>query len=124
MTLFQYKKGSDITIVCFNFSYPLGLELAGVAESKNLKVSLFTVNYYVPINWRKIVDDVKRTRKLVIIDDGKSENALYFSLLAEVESKISLEKKIVITRRGEFNDWLVPNPDALEIDYERIVGLL
>ena len=123
LTTFQYEKGSDVTIVCFNFSYPLGVSLVTALGAKGLRASFFNVNAFVSVDWSKIITDIIRTKKLVVIDDSKSVNAPYFSLLAAVESVVPLKKKVIITRTLD-SDWLVPNPDSLEINNARIIKKL
>ena len=119
--LFQYSEGNDATIVCFNFSLPYGLELSNKLKETNLSSSLFSVNNFTPINWNKIIDDVKKTRKLVIIDDSKSENLSYCNLLMNILEECKLDKKIII-KRDFSKDWLSPCLDNLEINYNKIIG--
>lgn len=116
-TLFQYKKGKKATIVCFNFSLPYGLKIP-------VDASLFSVNSVTPIDWEKIIADVKKTKNLVIIDDSKSENLSCDSFLVAVLEKCELNKTIIIKREIKGNEWLFPNLDELEINYEKIVKRL
>lgn len=111
-TLFQYKKGPDATVVCFNFSLPYGIELA-----KRFNPSLFSVNSATPIKWDKIIEDLKETKKLVVIDDSKSENLSCYNLLMRISD--SCDKKILI-KKDFSKEWFFPNPDELEINYEKI----
>ncbi len=115
--LFQYKKGKRATIVCFNCSLPYGVKIEADA-------SLFSVNSVTPINWDKIIEDIKKTKKLVIIDDSKSENLACDNLLATALQKCKIEKHIVIKREIKGNEWLFPNLDELELDYKGIVKIL
>jgi pyruvate/2-oxoglutarate/acetoin dehydrogenase E1 component len=117
--LFQYSQGPGTTIACFNFSFPYGLKLQEELKRRGINSSLFSVNSLLPMNWDKIIESLKETKKLVIIDDSKSENLSYNSLLSEALDKCRIEKKIIIKR--EFSkEWYSPNADQLEIDYEKI----
>ncbi len=118
-TLFEYQEGKDATIVCFNLSFPYGYALAQAMKEKKLHPSLWSVNVPVPVEWSPILADLKKTRKLIIIDDSKSLNGSYYALLAEAR-RFSLLKETVITRTLG-NDWLVPNQDQLVIDYQKII---
>lgn len=119
-TLFQYQEGKDATIVCFNLSFPYGYTLSQEMQRAGLHPSLFGVTVLVPIDWSVIIDNVKKTQKLIIIDDSKSVNSSYYAFLAEVRCHFRLQKEIIITRRlGD--RWLTPNPDQLDIDYQKIV---
>lgn len=123
-TVFQYAAGDKATIVCFNFSFPYGWELYNKLKEKNIDPSVFSVNAVTPIDWGKVVEDVKKTKNLVVIDDSKSENRSFDNFLASVLEQCKLDKKIVVKREFKGNEWLYPNLDLLEIDYEGIVNEL
>lgn len=116
----QYKDGADATIVCFNFSFPYGWKLGLELEKAGKKPAIFNVNYMTPIDWEPILVSVRKTGKLVVFDDSKSENLSCFSFLAEARGTGKLKKDIFI-RRELGDDWLNPVSDAMEIDYEGIV---
>jgi len=116
----QYKDGEDVTIVCFNFSFPYGWKLGLELEKSGQKPAIFNVNYMTPINWEPILKSVRKTGKLVVLDDSKSENLLGFSFLAEARSMGSLRKDIFITRKLK-DDWLNPVSDLLDLNYEDIL---
>lgn len=118
-TLFQYSKGPHSTIVCFNFSLPYGFELTNELRKKGFHSSLFSVNYMTPIKWDKIIEDLKETKKMVVIDDSKSENLSCYNFLMDVLDKCQIDKKIVI-KRDFSKEWFFPNSEQLEINYEQI----
>ncbi len=120
-SIFQYTVGERATIVCFNFSFPYGWKLHEKLREKQINPSIFSVNAVTPIDWQKIIEDVKKTKNLVVIDDSKSENMSYDNFLVNILEKCDLEKKVIVKRNIEGNDWLYPNPDLLEIDYNAIV---
>ncbi|MFC1917406.1 hypothetical protein ACFLXH_01980 [Chloroflexota bacterium] len=118
--IFQYSKGKDVTIACFNFSFPQGLEMNNRLKEHGLTSSLFTVNSAAPVKWDHIVDDVKITKKIIVIDDSKSENLSCYDLLTQLLTKYQVEKQIVIKRKFS-NEWFCPNPEELEIDYDEVI---
>lgn len=119
--VFQYNAGEDVTVVCFNFSFPYGQQIIEILNNNNLKCSFFNVNSPTPTNWTKIIEDVIKTKKIIIIDDSKSENLSYNALLTDITEKVILDKKIICKR--EFNDekWLNPIDDQMHIDFQQIV---
>lgn len=119
-TVFQYTEGKNATIVCFNFSFSYGWELNNKLKEKKIESSLFTVNSVTPTNWRKIIENVKETKNLVLIDDSKSENLSCYSLMTDILNECSLNNNIII-KRDMTGDWLSPNLDNLEIDYKKII---
>lgn len=116
----QYKDGDDATIVSFNFSFPYAWQLGLEIEKTGLKPAVFNVNYMTPVDWKPIVESVRKTGKLVVIDDSKSENLSCFSLLAEARGTGHLKKDVFIKRKLADN-WLNPVSDAMDINYEEIV---
>jgi len=122
-TIFQYFEGNDTTIVCFNLSLPYGLELYQKLKEKKHNSSLFSVNAVTPIKWNDIIENVKKTKKLVVIDDSKSENLSCDNFINDVLNECKLEKKVIIKKLFSEN-WLWPNPDKLEINYDEIMNRL
>lgn len=118
MKFVQYKDGADATIVCFNFSFPYGWKLGQVLEKMGKKPAIFNVNYMTPIDWTPILASVKKTGKLVVMDDSNSENLSCFSLVAEART-IHLKKDVVITS-GPVENWFSPVSSVANIDYEKI----
>ncbi len=119
---FEYSDGKDATIVSFNFSFPQAWKLQQDFAGKNIKSSLFHVNSQKVSKWNKIIERIKETGKLIIIDDSKTENSQYRRLLNEL-SGIPLQKKILILRElGK--DWLNPVPDTMVIDSAAIIEKL
>ena len=119
-TLFQYTDGNDATIVCFNFSLPYGLELHNKLKEKGFNSSLFSVNAVTPIKWDEIIKNLSKTKKLVVIDDSKSENLSYDNFLLNAYDKCQIDSKIII-KKDFSKDWLAPNLDQLEINYDEVV---
>lgn len=123
-TLFQYKKGAGATIACFNLSLPYGLKLHDTLKEKGIDASLFSVNLATPIDWRGIIEDVKKTKRLVVIDDSKSENFSCDNLLVATLQDCKMDQMIIIKKEMKGKEWLFPNSDELQIDYERIAAKL
>ena len=121
-TLFCYKDGKDICIVCFNLSFPNGWQLANKFKDYGLSASIFSVNSQTPISWDEIIQTVNSTKNIIIIDDSKSDNIPAYSLLKEIHEKCELKSHILIKRKAEQKQ-LRPSDDRLDIDYDGIVKL-
>lgn len=115
----QYTDGEYATVVSFNFAFPYAWKLGLDMQAAGLKASVFNVSYMTPIDWQPILDSVKKTGRLVVIDDSKSENLSCFSLLAEAR-RMGLKKDIFI-KRTLGDDWLNPVSDVLTIDNDAII---
>ena len=120
--VFQYSVGDDVTIVCFNFSFPYGQQIIDVLKDNNLTCSFFNVNSPTPTNWTKIIDDVYKTKKIIIIDDSKSQNLNFHALLTDISDKVVLDKKIILKRNLDNKKWLNPIDDQMDINFQQIVN--
>lgn len=117
---FQYKKGIDATVVCFNQALPYGIILEEHMHNKALSASLFSINSHLHDDYSRILDDINTTKRLVIIDDSKSRNRLSTRFLSEVLTNCKLEQYKVISRKPKIDDFY-PNNDALDINYSFII---
>lgn len=120
-SLFQYTQGEDATIVCFNLSLPYGLEIHRRMAEKNVQASVFSINAAMPILWDEIICDVQKTKRVIIIDDSKSMNAPWQSLLNVLYAQGTMEKHVVIRRSFE-GYWCRPHYDQLQIDYDKVIS--
>jgi len=120
-TVFQYSTGIDVTIVCFNMSFPYGFELLTRLKNKKISASLFTINSPICNDWSKIIENLKTTKKLVIFEDSKSSNSIDSLFINDVMEFCKLDKKIVVKREIK-EDWLNPTSDKIEIKYDDIIN--
>ena len=116
---FQYEKGSDISIICFNYSLPYGIGLKNFFTNKKLTASLFSINTYLGFDYQDLINDLRTTKKLVLIDDTKSRNSLSDKFLKEIYSNCNLERDVIIKRKIE-DDYYYPRHDQLELNYQSI----
>jgi pyruvate/2-oxoglutarate/acetoin dehydrogenase E1 component len=117
---FQYSNGEDVTILCFNFSLPYGINFYKKFKDRGVSTSLFSVNTFLKFSYHEIIQNVKRTKRVLIIDDSKSANVLFSDLLNEIKDLIELKKCHVI-RREYSEDFYFPKSDDLIIDYKNII---
>ena len=122
-SLFQYSRGKDATIACFNFSFPQGLELYRKLLEGKIQASLFTINSPTPVNWKRLVENARTTKKLIVIDDSKSENIAANALLTDLASGLALQK-VILVKRKLASDWLNPISDNMDIDYADILKIM
>ena len=116
---FQYEKGDNVSIICFNYSLQYGLVLSQVLLDKNIKSSLFSVNTYTDIDYTYIINNLRKTKNLILIDDTKSRTSVSDIFLKEIYQECILERKIILNR--EFSkDLFYPRNDQLDIDYKSV----
>lgn len=119
-TVFQYKKGNQLTIISFNFTFPQAIELTSEFEKNGIDVSLFNVNSPIETNWKKIYEDVENTKNIIILDDSKSLNIAANTLMSNIIQKIELNSKLILKKEIDHN-WLTPNDDEMKINYKELV---
>jgi hypothetical protein len=89
--------------------------------NQGIKSSLFSINFHLYENYNFIIEDIKRTRRLVIIDDSKSRNRLSDRFLSEVLSGFRLKSYKILSRQPLKDDFF-PREDSLEINYSNIIN--
>jgi pyruvate/2-oxoglutarate/acetoin dehydrogenase E1 component len=118
--LFQYETGDDVTIVCFNFSFPQAHELSSKMKAKGISPSLFSVNRAMSGSYSAIIQDVQKTKKIVVIDDSKTNNKLHYEMLTEVYETGQPDYVEKVTRFMTDEDY-APNADLFEVNNEKII---
>lgn len=119
-TVFQYSSGVDVTIVCFNFSFPQGWLLHQELMKNHVNTSVFNVILATPTNWDEIIKNVCQTKKLIIIDDSKSHNLACDALVTDICGVCDLKKKIIL-KRYLSDVWLNPISDLMDLDMNKIL---
>jgi len=118
---FQYTKGHDVTIVCFNNAITYGLELRELMLERRLGSSLFSVNAHLSTDYTRLINDVRSTGNLIIIDDTKSVNRISDKFLVDVLKSCDLKKHITISRKISPESFF-PCDDVLDINYNKIIN--
>jgi pyruvate/2-oxoglutarate/acetoin dehydrogenase E1 component len=117
---FQYKKGTSVSIICFNYSLPYGMVLCDKLIKRNIQPSLFSINSYLEFDYTNIINDINTTNNIIVIDDTKSRNSLSDKFLRKIYSDCTLDQKIILNRKIN-KDLFYPRHDLLEIDYQSII---
>ncbi len=118
-TAFQYYAGDGATVVAFNFALPQAFTLREELKKAGIAAALFNVNSPTTYDCGKIIESTNKTKKLIVLDDSKSDNLPHNHLLADDKLK-PLTLRLVIKRELK-KDWLYPVKDLLEIDYKKVV---
>lgn len=120
--IFQYSEGEDVTVACFNFSFPQGRALCEDIRKQGRSAALFSVNAMLPVDWRRILQSAHRTGRLVVLDDSKSINSCCQHLvIAAHQEKLS---RIIFQTRTKTDEALSPNADEFVLDHARLMEQL
>ncbi len=119
--IFQYSRGSDLTVACFNFTFPQGLDLLFDLRKRGLDASLFSVNSVKPPDWRPILEDVSLTGRLVVLDDSKSVNRSCHHLTNRAWEECTPNKILLLARESSDAD-LCPNSQEFVVEVDAVLN--
>ena len=120
--IFQYSEGLDVTIVSVNFSFPQALGLVIFLGDKNINASHYNINNVTNSDWTDIINNITKTKKIIIVDDSKSLQTSADHFLAQL-CGMAIQKKIILKREIKDN-WLYPVSDIFEIDHDLVLNQL
>ncbi len=92
-------------------------------QQRGLNASLFSVNAVLPVDWEMILTSVRRTGRLVVLDDSKSINRSCHHLAIAVSQKCPTDRVRLVTRTPS-DEGIRPNADQFVIDHESIISQL
>ena len=120
--IFHYLIGDLFTMVCVNFSLNrYSLRIQNIYES-NIRFDLFHINYLPGQNYEMILESVRKTKKLIIVDDGKSNTKLADNLVTMLIS-LNIRFDLINLHRETLkdNEYAVCN-DQPDINFEKIIN--
>lgn len=119
--ILQYSAGEDATLVAMNFSFPQAFTLQRDLKERGLRASLFSVNAVLPVDWGRIVQDVRRTGRAVILDDSKGTHGACHHLATTIYQECRDVDRVLIMARESTDALLCPNPEEFRVDADRVV---
>src|ERR1700755_454270 len=81
------KQGRDVTIVSYNKMMKVALGAAAELEKENVSAEVIDLRSIRPLDWRTILESVKKTNRLVIVE----EQWPYASISSELSYRIQKE---------------------------------
>ena len=118
--ILRYAMGVDATVVACNFAFPQTLKLHRDLATRGVSASLFSVSAALPVAWTPILEDARRTRRAVILDDSKSANRPCFALATSLYERGGCERVIVLARQST-DDLLRPHPEEFVVDADSVL---
>lgn len=118
----KYRQGEDLTIACFNFSLPQGEKLCKQLQEIGIKASLYGIAAAHPVTYKSIIDDARRTGRLLIIDDSKCYASMRGRL--ELESLRAGVSSVYLFKREVTEQSYRPHPEVFNVDLNEVVQQL
>lgn len=111
----------DFTIASFNFSLPQSLELQYAAKQKGFESEIFSVTNALPKDFSDVLVSVKKTKKLVVIDDSRSINRSSDRLRLAIYEHVPDCVTFIAQKQPSVKD-IVPNIDDFKIDVVSVLS--
>ncbi|MCL5677655.1 MAG: alpha-ketoacid dehydrogenase subunit beta [Candidatus Thermoplasmatota archaeon] len=79
------RKGSDVTIVSYGASLHASLQAAALAEKEGISVEVIDLRTLVPVDVQTVVESVRRTGRLIIVNEATK----FSSFAAEISALVA-----------------------------------
>lgn len=91
-------RGNDITIVSFSYAIIECLKVNKILKKNNIKADIIDLKTLRPLDYKKILKSAKKTKKVLIVDNGWAK----FGISAEIASIIAekIDTKVKVKRIG------------------------
>lgn len=108
------REGSDITICTFSKMVQYSMEAAQKLESEGVSVEVINLRTLRPLDRETIVKSVKKTKRLVAVEEGWSQNGIAAELCAlMMESEAFFHLDAPVER---ISGWDIPTPYAFNLE--------
>ena len=83
------KKGKDLTIITMSFAVFDVMDIAKKMIKEKIEIEVIDLSVIKPIYWRSIINSIKKTGKLIVIDTGAYTGSVSSEILSEIFIKHS-----------------------------------
>jgi pyruvate dehydrogenase E1 component beta subunit len=92
------KAGKDLTVVTYGGTLAKALEAAGLLAGEGIDAEVIDLRTLRPLDMKTVEDSVRRTRRLVIADEGWRSGSLSAEIAAQVAERLFYELEAPIAR--------------------------
>ena len=105
------QKTPDISIVCWGGTLSnIEILVEDLLENEEILCEVIVIQQLYPLNAAAIVESVKKTKKIVIIDDSSGSNSLGTEIISQLSQiGLSFKSKIICS-----NEDIIPSSKLLE----------
>lgn len=111
------RKGSDITLVGVSHTTKINLIVAEELEKQGISADVVDLRIINPINYNEIVESVKRTGRLFVVDGCWTNCGLAGEIIAGVSERVEPHTFKVSPKRFTLTDVPAPTSKSLESSY-------
>lgn len=100
----KINNGGDLTIVSFSYPVLECIKAVKFLKENNINCDLLDLRSLKPIDFRSILKSVKKTKKILVVDNGWVTNGISAEILAYLSENLDLNKTRYILRRIGLSD--------------------
>ena len=110
-------KGKDLTIVASGFSTRLAMDAAAQLGTTGVSAEVVDLRVLNPLDMSVIVESVKRTKRLLVVDGGWSCCGMAGEIIASVAERVPVGTLVKPPARVTLPDAPAPTSRVLEAEY-------
>ena len=107
------KAGNDVTLVAIGKMVDRAIEVSKLLEKENIDVEIINARFLKPIDKENILNSIRKTKKVVTMEDGILNGGLYTNVLDIINRNI--EEKIKVMPIG-YDDCFVTHGSTDELE--------
>lgn len=96
------REGNDITIVAIQSMVPLAVKAAEALEALGISAELIDPRVLIPLDEKKIVDSVKKTGRLLVVQEAPRRGGFGGEIISEITEKLG-GAELRVKRLGSMN---------------------
>lgn len=109
------KKGNDLTVVAFSYMAKVARDaIYEIEEKNNLNIELIDPRTLVPLDYDTIMTSVKKTGRLVIIEEGVLRSGVGSEIAAEIQERCFDYLDAPVKRIASKNYFISLSPEMLK----------
>lgn len=118
-------KGKAITLVSYSYMFMETLKAANILKEHNIMCEVIDLNTLRPLNLKKIITSIKKTKKLLFIDNGYSDFGIGSEVISKLVNILPKKNKYILDKIG-LPPYPVPSTRKLAelcyLTYENIIN--
>lgn len=126
------KTGKDITLVSFSYMLLECLRVHEILKENNIHSEIIDIRSLNPIEIKKIINSVKKTKKILVVDNGWKNYGIGAEIIASINEKLGKNMKILCDRIGvtqtpipssrKLAQYSYPNKESIIKSIEKLTG--
>jgi pyruvate dehydrogenase E1 component beta subunit len=104
-------RGNDLTIVTFSYMVSEAIRVHKILRENKIRVEIIDLQSLRPLDKEKFLKSAKKTRKILVIDNGLTKYGISSEILAIISE--NMKKNVYVIKRIGVTDTPIPSTVAL-----------